>query len=114
MPHSSACAFEQTVRVLQRGSLEEADIDVAPERVDVAERDVLHAGNGTAIVNKFADVVAARPHPRKPWTREGGQLLRLLAQPGVDSAVAPRRTRKAHTYPVYLHGPLALDRPNAP
>ena len=97
MPHSPAHAFKQTGGVLQRGSMEEADIDVSPERIDVAERDVLHAGDGTAIVDKLADVVAAGPHPRKPWTREGGQLIRLRAQPSVDSGVVPRRTWKAHT-----------------
>ncbi len=50
MPHELAGAFEETARIGQIGTVEEADVDVSGEGVDVGEGSVADARGGMAIV----------------------------------------------------------------
>ena len=54
MPHAFAGAFQKTRGIVQRRTVEEADIDVILEAVDVSKRRVLHTCGGAAIVQEFA------------------------------------------------------------
>src|ERR1019366_9851763 len=71
MAHELAIALQQMGWVRQRRALEEALIDVRGEDVDVAEGRVSEAGCGAAVMQKFADFVAAASHHLKPLLRDG-------------------------------------------
>src|SRR5579875_971795 len=50
MPHEPARANQQAIRIGQHSAMEEPDIYVRSENIDVAERRVSQAGDGTAVM----------------------------------------------------------------
>ena len=69
--HALAGALKQPGWISQKGSVIKADVDVGGEDVDVRERRVAEAGNGTAVVNELPDFVTAFAHDLKPVARDG-------------------------------------------
>lgn len=61
MPHAFAGAFQQTGRVVQRRTVEEADIHMGAEGVDVIKRRVSHTRRGMVILRKLSHI---RPRSR--------------------------------------------------
>src|SRR6266851_2325312 len=66
VPHAFAGTFKQAGRVVERRSVEEADIHMSSEGVDVPKRRVPHTRGGMAIVQKLANVRSAAAHLFKP------------------------------------------------
>jgi len=62
MPHAFAGAFQKAFRVIERRTVEEADIHVSTEGVDIPEGHIFHARGGVAIVQKLAYVRTAAAH----------------------------------------------------
>src|SRR5262245_59112580 len=69
MSHALATSIQEVGRVREECAVEETDIDMARERVDVGERRVFDARDGTTIVHHFSDCITALSHPRKPLLR---------------------------------------------
>lgn len=60
--------------------MEEADADVGPKGVDVAERCILNAYDGTSIVKQLQNIGAASSQLLEPVACDGTQLI----GPGVE------------------------------
>ena len=88
MAHVFAGALQQTGRIRQGCAVKEPHIYVRDEYIDVGERRVAQTGNGTAVVQEFADLVAAFSHHLKPPMRDGPQLPSTLVHPCIDRGVA--------------------------
>jgi len=90
-----ARSLQQTSRVLQRRTEEEANVDVVLVCVDVAEARITDAGGRTPVVHEFAHVIGTSPHAREPGLYERPQIRALRAQPGIDRAVVLYGRREA-------------------
>lgn len=88
MAHVFAGALEQVGRVEERSSLEEADVDVGGEGVDIGERDVTETGDRAAVVEEFADLVAAIAHDFEPLAGDGAEWAGVALEPGGDGGIA--------------------------
>jgi hypothetical protein len=86
--HESAGALQESSRVGQRCALEETDICVRREYVDVAEGNVSQAGDGAAVVQEFADFVAAVSHHFEPLVGDDAEFAGVAFHPGVDGGRA--------------------------
>jgi hypothetical protein len=71
VPPALARAFQQAGRIGQQRTKEEADVDVIPERGNVAECGLADARGRAAVVHQLAHVVAAAPHAREPGCTRG-------------------------------------------
>jgi hypothetical protein len=67
VPHAFAGAFQQAGGVVERRSVEEANIHMNTESIDVPKRRITDARIGMAIVQKLANVRSAAAHLLKPW-----------------------------------------------
>lgn len=54
--HESTVAEQPLVGIWQCGAVEEADIDMCRERIDVTQRDSLHADRGMAVMQACMDI----------------------------------------------------------
>jgi hypothetical protein len=90
--HAFARSLQEAGRVLQRRTMEEADVHVISERVDVSEGRVLDTGDRAAVVHQLPHVVATLPHSREPLFCERPQLIPLAAQPRVNRRVPFHRS----------------------
>ena len=72
--HEFAGALEEAGGIGQRCALEESYVYVGGEYVDVGEGGVSETGDGAAVVEEFADLVAAGSHQLKPVMRDGIQF----------------------------------------
>ena len=91
VPHAFAGALQKAGPVVERRSVEEADIHMSTEGVDVPERRISYTGSGMAIVQKLANVRAAAAHLFKPWLGDPSQLAVRLGKPGVNAGVSLNR-----------------------
>lgn len=74
MAHMFAMALQQAGGIGQFCTVEEPDVYVRRECVDIAERSISEARNGTAVMHKLSDLVPARSHYIEPLTRDGTQF----------------------------------------
>ena len=74
MAHEFAATLEQAGRIGQGCALEESYVHVRGEYIDVCEGRVSETGNGAAVVEEFADFVAADSHHVEPAMRDGSQF----------------------------------------
>lgn len=88
MPHAFAVSFQEAARVVERSSVEKADIHMRTEGVDVAKRRISHARGGMAIVQKLANVRSAAAHPLKPRLADPSHLVIGLGKPSVNAGVS--------------------------
>lgn len=87
MAHEFAGALQEMCGVGQGCAVKEADVDVRMEGVDIGEGGVAEAGNGAAVMQEFADFVAAFPQGFKPVAGEGSEFGGMLFHPRVDGGV---------------------------
>lgn len=66
MTHALACAFEQAGRIGEHRAEIEANVRMGFERVDVGERRIPDARDGTAVVQQLANVGAAAAASLRP------------------------------------------------
>jgi hypothetical protein len=91
VPHELAGAFEKSVRIDELCAAEEADVDVGSEDIHISERRVADAGSRVAVVQEFADVVAAGAHDLEPAFRDRSKLASVRAHPELDRRIAVNR-----------------------
>jgi hypothetical protein len=87
MPHAFAASLQYTCGILKGSAVEESNIDMAFERVDVAERRIVNTCDRATIVHQLSDIITALPYPHKPLLRNRSQLDRAIRQPPIDSRV---------------------------
>jgi hypothetical protein len=87
MAHSLAGALQQAGGISQFGAVEESDVDVRGECIDIGKRRISETCNGTAVMQKFPNFVAARSHDFKPVTRDGAQFRLLYFHPDFDGGI---------------------------
>jgi hypothetical protein len=85
--HKFSGALQKMRWVRQSCALKETHVHVRREYVDVAERDTTPARDGTSVVDKFPDFIAALSHHFEPLARDGSQLPRVPFHPRVDGGV---------------------------
>ncbi len=88
MPHEFAVALQQAGRVRQSVAMKESHIYVRCEYVNVAEGRVSQAGNRTAVMQKFPDLVPAFSHHLKPIMSDGSQRTCMFFHPCIDGRIA--------------------------
>lgn len=88
MTHEFATALQQAGWIGERCAAKESHINRRSEDIDVGERSVAQACNRTAVMQDFADFVAAFAHRFKPVVRDGSQFTLMLFHPGVDRGIA--------------------------
>jgi len=79
---------KQMGRIRQLCTVKEADVHVRGECIDIGEGRVAEAGDWAAVVEEFADFVAASSHHFKPFASDGSQDTCMLFHPGVDGGIA--------------------------
>ena len=107
MTHELAGALQQVSWIGQRFAVKEAYVDVRRECIDVAEGRVAQARDWAAVVQKFADFVAAFSHQLKPVMRDGSQFTWMAFHPRIDAgsrSTAPLNRSKS----VLIGAPLFL------
>jgi hypothetical protein len=77
--HAFARSLQQTGRIFQHRTVEEANVYVISEGVDVSEGRVINTGDWASVVHQLSDVGATLPHPREPLVRNLSQLIPLTA-----------------------------------
>ena len=86
--HELAGALQETGGIGERVAVEESDVDVGGEDVDVGEGGVSEAGDGAAVMEEFADFVAAVAHEVEPMLGDGSEGTGVVLHPGFDGGVA--------------------------
>ena len=69
MTHALPSTFEQAGGIREHRAIVEADTRMSLERVDIPERRVTQACDGTTIVQEFSNIGAAAAHALKPHPR---------------------------------------------
>lgn len=88
--HLATAALEQLLSVGEFGPVIEANVHVGSERVHVAERGVLNAGGGAAVVHEFANVsIAALAEGFEPAPGNQSKLW----HPGIEPLINRRFVR---------------------
>ena len=88
MAHEFARALQEAGGIGEGCALEETYVYVGGEDVHVGEGGVSEAGGWAAVVEEFADFVAAVSHNFKPLTGDGSQFTFVIFQPCVDGRIA--------------------------
>src|SRR5690349_8297115 len=95
MSHVLAPPVQESGRIGQVRSMEEANVHVVLEDPDVAERRVLDARCRKTIMKDFSNVGAAASHAHKPRVRKCAKLIRLRGEPGRNCRRAFDRSVKS-------------------
>src|SRR5262249_13614281 len=85
--HELACALQQAGRIRQRCAVKETHVNVRGEYIDVAEGRITQTCNRTAVMQKFADFVAALSHHLKPLVSDGSHFTWILSHPLIDGGI---------------------------
>ena len=88
VPHAFAGTFQKVGPVVERRTVEEADIHVSTEGGDVGKRGIFHAGSRMTVVQEFANVRSAAAHAFEPRLRHRSQLVVGRNKPCVDAGVS--------------------------
>ena len=91
VPHAFARALQQARGVVERCTVEEADVDMGCVRVDISEGSVRHACGWLVVMHHFAHIITTAAHYVEPVPRDSAEFIRLLVQPGSDYRIAPGR-----------------------
>ena len=88
VPHAFAGTFQKAGPVVERRPVEETDIRMSTEGVDVGKCDIVHTGNGVAVVQELANVCPAAAHAFKPCPRHSPQFVVGFGKPRLDAGVS--------------------------
>jgi hypothetical protein len=100
--HEAARALKEPRGVGQVGAVKERDIDMRGEDVDGGEGGVAEASHRAAVVQRLADLVAARAHELKPPVGDRSELARTGFEPCVDGGIAEESAVESEEFS--LHG----------
>ena len=88
MAHELAVALQQAGLIWQSIAVKEPDVYVRGEDIDVAECRIAQTCGRAAVMEDFADFVAAVAHDLKPLAREAAQFAAMVVHPRFDGGIA--------------------------
>src|SRR5450432_3465708 len=88
MTHELAGALQQVSRIRQCCAVKETHVYVRGKYIHIAEGRISQTGNRTAVMQEFADFVAALSHHLKPLMGDGSQFTCMYFHPGIDGGIA--------------------------
>lgn len=114
--HESTVAEQPLVGIWQCGAVEEADIDMCRERIDVTQRDSLHADRGMAVMQACMDIGTSGGPCLQPDFREILQFdgtttcepIRDIGG-GRPCTIERKEARGVHRTPVGMSPSLVVD-----
>ena len=79
------------------------------EDVDVGEGYVAETGDGAAVVQRLADLIAGVSHQLPPLVGDSAEFALMVEEPGVDGGVVFERTVESQQFGFHRRTILAFE-----